>query len=154
MESSGRNLIPVFLLLGLAASLVSCNNTTRQRSLAVASAKRFQELYSGGSCPELYDEASRYLQKHETRDRWLRDCDEIRRRFGRLTEFRPESNNAWPIGDVGIVWVKGSAQFEKGFAQLRLDWDLSNDRPALSNVLIEAEGEQISLPGFTGDIRR
>jgi hypothetical protein len=154
MESSGRNLILALLLLGLAASLVSCNNTSRQRSLAVSAAKRFQELYSSGSCGELYDETSQYLQKHETRDRWLRDCDEIRTRFGRLTEFTPESNSAWPIGQVGIVWVKGSAQFEKGIAQVRLDWDLANDRAALYNVLIEAEGEQISLPGFTGEIRR
>ena len=34
-----------------------------------------------------------------------------------------------------------------------LDWDLANDHAALFNVLIEAGGEQISVPGFTGEFR-
>ena len=37
---------------------------------------------------------------------------------------------------------------------MRLDWDLTSDRAALSNLLIETAGEQVSIPGFTGEIRK
>lgn len=54
---------------------------------------------------------------------------------------------------VGIVWIRGPAQFETGTAQVRLDWDLANGHAALFSVLIESGGGQISVPGFTGEIR-
>ena len=34
-----------------------------------------------------------------------------------------------------------------------MDWNLTNGHAALFNVLIEAGGEQISVPGFTGEFR-
>jgi hypothetical protein len=137
-------------VFALATSLTGCNDTTKQKTMAEAAAKRFQALYNSGSCQQLYDEASHYFHTHV---RWLRDCDQLRKRFGRWAEFNPASNNNWPIGQVGIVWVRGSAQFESGQAQVRLDWDLANDHAALFNVLIETGGEEVSVPGFTGDIR-
>jgi hypothetical protein len=143
----------VLTVFALATGLTGCNDTTKQKTMAEAAAKRFQTLYNSGSCQQLYDEASHYFQTHETRVRWLRDCDQLRKRFGRWAEFNPASNNNWPIGQVGIVWVRGSAQFENGQAQVRLDWDLANDHAALFNVLIETGGEEVSVPGFTGDIR-
>ena len=102
---------------------------------------------------QIYAEASRYFQLHETDRRWLRDCAQLQMRFGRWTEFTSTESITWPVGRVGIVWVRGQAQFEKGSAEVRLDWDLSGDRPALNNLLIETGGEQTSIPGFTGDVR-
>jgi hypothetical protein len=122
-------------------------------SLAVAAAQQFQSLYNSGLCSQLYDEAGRYFQAHETRRRWLRDCDQLRKRFGFWSQFTPTSSAVWPVGQVGIVWVRGPARFESGPAEVRLDWDLTNDHAALFNVLIEAGGEQISVPGFTGELR-
>jgi hypothetical protein len=144
---------PALTLFALAIILIGCNDTGRQKSLAEAAAKRFQALYNSGSCQQLYDDASQYFQTHETRVRWLQDCDQLRKRLGRWAEFSPLENNSWPIGQVGIVWIQGPAQFETGSAQVRLDWDLANDHAALSNILIETAGGQISVPGFTGEIR-
>jgi hypothetical protein len=78
----------------------------------------------------------------------------LRTRFGPWSEFTPATNNAYPFGTVGNVWVRGPAHFLNGEADVRLDWDLTNDHPALCNLLIEAAGEQVSIPGFTGEIRR
>jgi hypothetical protein len=149
----GTRIAPVLTVFTLVNILTGCNDISKQKSLAVSAAKRFQTLYNTGSCQQLYDDASHYFQSHETRPRWLRDCAELRTRFGPWSEFTPASNNNWPFGEVGIVWVRGSAQFLNGRAEVRLDWDLTNDRPALFNFLIEAGGEQTSIPGFTGEIR-
>ena len=149
----GTCIAPVLTVFTLINILTGCNDISKQKSLAVSAAKRFQTLYNTGSCQQLYDDASHYFQSHETRPRWLRDCAELRTRFGPWSEFTPASNNNWPFGEVGIVWVRGSAQFLNGRAEVRLDWDLTNDRPALFNFLIEAGGEQTSIPGFTGEIR-
>lgn len=123
-----------------------------RKSLAAA-VKHFQALYNSGSCRQLYDDASYYFQSHETRPRWLQDCAELRRRFGTWIDFTPASNNGWAIGQVGIVWIRGSARFLNAPAEVRLDWDLTNNRATLFDVLIEAGGEQIAIPGFTGEIR-
>jgi hypothetical protein len=74
-----------FVVFALAAILTGCNDTGKQRSLAVAAAQRFQSLYNSGLCSQLYDDAGRYFQAHETRRRWLRDCDQLRMRFGLLS---------------------------------------------------------------------
>ena len=142
-----------FVVVGLAAILTGCNDTSKQRSLAVAAAQHFQSLYNSGLCSQMYDDAGRYFQAHETRRRWLRDCDQLRKRFGFWSQFTPTSSAVWPVGQVGIVWVRGPARFESGPAEVRLDWNLTNGHAALFNVLIEAGGEQISVPGFTGEFR-
>jgi hypothetical protein len=111
-----------------------------------------QALYNSGSCQQIYDDASQYFQSHETLPRWLQDCTELQRRFGAWSEYTPKSNVTWPIGPVGIVWVRGSAQFSNGPANVRLDWHLTNGRTALFDVLIETGGEQTAIPGFTGEI--
>jgi hypothetical protein len=141
-------------MLGFVCILSACNDITKQKRLAVMGAERFQSLYNSGSCQQIYEQASHHFQMHETPVRWLRDCDHLRKRFGRWAEFRPNENNSWPFGDVGIVWVRGPAQFDNASGQVRLDWDLSNDHPALFNVLIVVGDEQISLPGFTGEVRK
>lgn len=143
-------LLPVVMV---TAVISGCNNPMRHRTLAIDAAQRFQALYNSGSCQQLYDDASEHFRSYEARLRWSKDCGALRARFGRWTEFKPESNNAWPIGPVGIVWVRGLAQFENGAAQVRLDWDLATYRASLYNILIEAGGEQISIPGFTGEVR-
>jgi hypothetical protein len=148
-----RNAAPSLTLFALAIILTGCNDTSRQKTLAAAAAERFKALYNSGSCQQLYDDSSQYFQKHETRVRWLQDCDQLRKRLGRWAEFSPRENNSWPVGEVGIVWIRGPAQFEAGPAQVRLDWDLANDHAALFNVLIETGGGQIAVPGFTGEIR-
>jgi hypothetical protein len=121
--------------------------------MAVAATKHFQELYNAGACEQLYDDAGHYFQAHETRPRWLRDCADLRRRFGDWTEFTPTSNNAWPFGEPGTVWVRGPAQFSNGPADVRMDWNLANGRATLENILVESGGQQISVPGFTGEVR-
>ncbi|MBV8866797.1 MAG: hypothetical protein JO185_18085 [Acidobacteriaceae bacterium] len=68
-------------------------------------------------------------------------------------EFRPESNVSWSIGEVGTVWVRGPAWFEKGTGEARFDWSLKQDRPSLNNILLHVGGEEVSIPGFTGEIR-
>lgn len=140
-------------LLALAITFAGCNDTQKQKSLAITASQRFQQLYNAGSCQQIYDDASAYFQRHETRTRWLKDCEEVRKRFGSWLAFTPGSNNSWLIGSVGIVWVRGAARFENGAAEVRLDWDLEKDHPALNNVLIESGGEQISIPGFSGEVR-
>ncbi len=150
---SGRSVARGSVLLTLAIILTGCNDTQKQRALAISASKDFQGLYNGGSCQQIYDGASRYFQAHETGSRWLRDCVEVQERFGSWFEFTPSSNNSWPIGRVGIVWVRGTARFENSVAEVRLDWDLANDHTALYNVLIEHGGEAISIPGFTGEVR-
>ncbi|MBZ5626848.1 MAG: hypothetical protein LAQ69_50460 [Acidobacteriia bacterium] len=147
---SNLSLLTIFTL---ATALIGCNDTTKQRNLATTAARRFQTLYNSGSCEQLYTDASQYFRSHETSVRWSRDCVQLRTRFGRWSHFKPESNNSWPIGGVGIVWVRGPAQFENGEAEVRLDWDIANDHATLFNILIEAGGEQISVPGFTGEVR-
>lgn len=136
-----------------ALTLTACNDIGRQKSSAITAARRFQELYNDGSCGQIYDQASPYFQTHETRFRWLQDCTGLRTRLGLWSAFTPESNNNYLFGQIGIVWVRGTARFANGTADLRLDWDLANDRVALNNVLIDMGGEQTSIPGFTGAIR-
>jgi hypothetical protein len=151
---SGTYLLSVSAAFALACILTGCNDISKQKSLASAAAQRFRALYNTDSCQQLYDDASHYFQSHETRPRWLRDCAELRTRFGPWSDFTPASNNSYLFGTVGNVWVRGPAHFHNGEADVRLDWDLTTDHPALSNFLIEAAGEQVSIPGFTGDIRR
>ncbi len=141
------------LTLSLAC-LTSCNDIGKQRRLAISGAQRFQELYNAGFCQELYDEAAPHFQAHEMPDRWSRDCADLRSRFGDLTKFTPEESVNWPVGNVGIVWVRGPARFVKGPAEIRLDWDLKDDRPTLFDVLVKAGSDEIAIPGFTGEVRR
>ena len=142
------------IAVALTAMLIGCNDTHTQRMLATTASERFQSLYNTGSCEQIYDGASLYFRMHESRARWLRDCGELRSRLGSWIEFTPASNNSWPIGSVGIVWVRGPARFGKGTAEARLDWDVTNGRATLFNVLIERGSEQVSIPGFTGEVRR
>ncbi len=151
---SGTLSLPVLVAFALACILTGCNDISKQKSLASAAAQRFWALYNTDSCQQLYDDASPYFQSHETRPRWLRDCAELRTRFGPWSDFTPATNNGYLFGTVGSVWVRGPAHFLNGEADVRLDWDLANDSPALCNLLIEAAGEQVSIPGFTGEIRR
>lgn len=151
-QQAGQNMA-LLALLGLISILSGCNDIAKQKQRALTAAERFQSLYNTGACQQGYDDASHYCQAHETRVRWLRDCDQLRKRFGRWAEFKPTENNSWPFGDVGIVWVRGSAQFENASGQVRLDGDLANDQAALSNILIIVGDEQISVPGFAGAVR-
>jgi hypothetical protein len=137
----------------LAIALVGCSDVFEQENLAVTAAKRFQTIYNNGSCEQLYTDASQYFRRHETSVRWSRDCVQLRTRFGRCTDFKPELTNVYPFGGIGIVYIQGPAQFEKSEAQLRLDWDITNSHATLNNILIEAKGEQIAIPGFTGEVR-
>src|SRR5579864_89617 len=89
-------------VFALATSLTGCNDTTKQKTMAEAAAKRFQALYNSGSCQQLYDEASHYFQTHETRVRWLRDCDQLRKRFGRWAE-RSEEHTSELQSHVNLV---------------------------------------------------
>jgi len=149
----GRGVAWGWALLALAIASTGCNDIQKQKSRAMTASRHFQSLYNTGSCRQIYDDASAYFQSRETRPRWLKDCDEVRKRFGSWLEFTPTLNNAWPIGPIGIVWVRGSARFANGVAEVRLDWDLTHDRAALFNVLIEDGGEEVSIPGFTGAVR-
>ena len=112
-----------------------CNDISKQKTLASAAAQRFQTLYNTDSCEQLYEDASHYFQSHETRPRWLRDCAELRTRFGPWSEFTPATNNSYLFGAVGNVWVRGPAHFLNGEADVRLDWDLTTDHPALSQLV-------------------
>ncbi len=143
----------IAICVSLVGTLTGCNDVTQQKAAAVEAARHFRAQYNSGACEEIYDAASAYFQRHETRSRWLRDCTDLRARFGDLSEFTPATNNAWPLGQVGIVWVRGPAKFSYGSAEVRLDWDLSKQSPALFNVLILSGGEQTSIPGFTGEVR-
>jgi hypothetical protein len=140
-------------LLVMTIALTGCNDVQKQRTMAVAASQRFLSLYNNDACQQVYDEASHYFQAHETRSRWLRDCDEIRNCFGSWSAFVPTSNNGWGIGRVGVVWVRGPARFTSSAADVRLDWDLTPAQAALSNILIDQAGGQTSIPGFTGEIR-
>jgi hypothetical protein len=134
--------------------LPGCNDVSKQRPLALEGSRRWQVLYNQGDCEEIYQTASAYFQSHETRDRWQQDCQKLRSQLGALTTFESESHVTWPIGEVGIVWVRGPARFEKGSGEARFDWSLKADRPALNNILLNVAGEDVSIPGFTGEIRR
>jgi hypothetical protein len=50
--------------------------------------------------------------------------------------------------------VRGPARFASGTAVVRLDWELGRETTALYNLLIEFDGERISIPGFWGEVRR
>jgi hypothetical protein len=142
-----------FIVVLAWCALTGCNDTNSQRRLAVSAAESFRVVYNEGSCQQLYDDSSLYFKSHETSGRWFRDCAELQSRFGRWTGFKTATGVTWPLGEVGIVWIKGPAQFEKGNAQVRLDWNLSSGKAVLTNLLIEVSGEQISIPGFTGTVR-
>jgi hypothetical protein len=134
--------------------LLGCNNIFEQRKLALEGTRRWQISYNQGACDEIYQRASAYFQSHETLARWQQDCSELRSRLGSLTEFQSESHVSWPIGQVGIVWVKGPARFEKGSGEARFDWSLKDNQPTLNNILLNVASREISIPGFTGEIRR
>ena len=142
------------VLLVALAILPGCNNVVEQSTLAMEGTRRWQVLYNRGACEEIYQAASAYFQSHETRDRWQQDCQKLRSRLGALTAFQSESDVSWPIGEVGIVWVRGPVRFEKGSGEARFDWSLKEDRPALNNILLNVTSEEVSIPGFTGEIRR
>ncbi len=140
------------MLYATTCVLTGCNNVLRQRDQAIHAAERFRALYNN-ACQEIYDSASRNFRRHEMPGRWLRDCVELHQRLGYWRQFTPKTSNGWPIGEVGIVWIRGPARFDLGPADVRLDWDLADGHAALYNLLIEPGGEQISIPGFSGEVR-
>jgi len=85
-----------------------------------------------------------------TPDRWLRECHGLQTRLGKCQEFKAAQSNEYPVGHVGIIWIRGTAMFESGEASVRLDWDIANTRPMLSNVQVEQADNVISIPGFSG----
>jgi hypothetical protein len=133
-----------------------CNDTNKQRALAVAGATEFQAKYNNQDFAEIYDQAADYVHRQASRRWWIGRCSFVRAELGVLRDFQPTTNNAYPIGEVGTVWISGSAIFDSGPATLRLDWDVSNGSPKLSNVQIEraAPAPTISIPGFTGEVFR
>src|SRR5580704_17667655 len=100
---AGRgSIVWAWTVFALAITSTGRNDIQKQQSLAIKASERFERLYNGGSCEQIYDESSAYFHRHETHARWLKDCSEMRKRFGSLFEFTPASNNSWPIGEVGI----------------------------------------------------
>lgn len=141
------------VIVVLASAATGCNNVWKQKATAVRAAERLRELYNRNACEEIYKAAAPYFRRMETEARWARDCAELRARLGEWREFTPETNNAWPIGPVGIVWIRGSARFERNIADVRLDWDLAGREAASFNLLIPVGGEETSIPSFTGQPR-
>jgi hypothetical protein len=134
--------------------LAGCHDVREQKERAIASSRHLQELWNNNACEQIYETASAAFRRLEMRERWRKDCAGLRQRLGQWEDFSPRENNAWPIGTPGIVWVRGPARFASGAAVVRLDWELGRETTALYNLLIELDGEQISIPGFSGEIRR
>ena len=72
----------------------------------------------------------------------MRQCDGLRKRLETWRGFDTESNNNWPVGEVGIVWVDGTASFDTGIYRMRMDWNLHNGRAQLFNLQVDTGVEQ------------
>ena len=148
----------ISILVSVAGSLVTggCNNTKEQRALAVAGAAEFLVKYNDQAFTEMYDEADLYVHRKASRRWWMERCSSVRAELGALKDFKPMTNNDYPIGNVGIVWVSGPAISESGPATLRLDWEIRSGSPKLFNFQVErgAGTSTISVPGYTAKVLR
>ena len=151
---AGSNLVSGSLLLcALCIGMLGCNDTQKQRDMAIDATRQLQQQYNDRTCKQIYEDASSYFHRHEPLEQWLADCQEMRRRFGEWRDFTPEMSNDYPFGRVGVVWVSGPARFDTGTVRMRVDWDLAQGRAALFNVQIEHNNERSSIPGFSGRVR-
>src|SRR5450759_5454836 len=115
------------LIMAFAAWLggVGCNNTARQKELALKGIEALRDAYNRGSCSEIYESAAERFIHSQSRDGWMSACESVRRGSGQWLEFHSETYTTWPVGSVGIVVVEGTARFDRRECHLRTDWNLS-----------------------------
>jgi hypothetical protein len=107
---NGTYMFSVSTTFALACILTGCNDVSKQKRLASAAAQRFLALYNTDSCELLYDDASQYFQSRETcLDGYetVRNCERV--------------SVPGAISPPHRVWVRGSAHFLNGEAEVRLE---------------------------------
>ena len=130
------------------STAVGCNNTVRQKELALNGMEALRDAYNRGSCSEIYDSAGERFIRSQSREGWMSACEGVRRESGQWREFNSGMFTTWPVGSVGIVVVEGMARFDRKACHLRTDWSIERGRARLYNFLLKCDGREISLPGF------
>jgi hypothetical protein len=154
-----RNLPKTSLILRIVSillvvlSISGCNNVSRQRSMAIDGVKGLQRAFNNRDCGMIYDGGDVHFQTNQRREDWISKCDALRDRLGSWESFSAETNNSWPIGGIGVVWVQGPAMFASGRYSVRADWAVKGDQVELFNLQIEGGRERVDIPGFSGRFR-
>jgi hypothetical protein len=130
--------------------LVGCNNVFEQRRLAEQGVSKLQVAWNRGECASIYDEGDGYFRRNQLRDKWLRQCVELREHLGLWQSFQVRDGAVWPVGAVGIVWVEGTADFAGGQHTVRADFKLDNATAKLFHLQFELDGKLLQIPGYSG----
>ena len=139
-------------VLLVVLSIEGCNNVSRQRSMAIA-VKGLQQAFNNRECGMIYDGGDVHFQSNQRREDWISTCGTLRDRFGTWRNFTTETNNNWPIGEIGVVGSRGPSSQTGNIGLRRADWTVKTDRMELFNLQIEGKGERIDIPGFSGRYR-
>lgn len=59
-----------------------CNNVSEQRRLAEQGVSKLQAAWNRGDCASIYDEGDGYFRRNQLRDKWLKQCAELRGQLG------------------------------------------------------------------------
>jgi hypothetical protein len=132
-------------MLGIAG----CNDTAKQKTLAVEGVFRWGELYNNREWENIYRKTDERFKRKIPIEKWLIVCEDLWQRLGTFQTFQRGKANCWALGPVGIVWAEGAARFEKRAVILRADWRIEGDSALLWNIEFRFEGQTLSFPGFS-----
>jgi hypothetical protein len=136
----------ICLLIPALLCLSGCNDIGLQHRAADSGMEKLRTLLNDGHCDTIYQTADMLFRRNQSLDRWRSACLGLRTRLGTFSSFTPESRNAYPLSDVGIVWVSGKGQFTAGPKTIRSDWNIAPDGPHLVSIYLEDGAERLSIP--------
>jgi hypothetical protein len=101
-----------------------------------------QELLNADNCDAIYSEASDEFHGLESRDQWLRTCNDLRSSLGLWTDFSLAEVDAQGL----LVHGNGTAIFSTGAGSFHLTWRLSSGRARLFSLHLRSTGQDFFVP--------
>jgi hypothetical protein len=107
---------------------------------------RLREAFNGNACASIYEEASDGFRKAVARPEWLTRCESLRASLGSWRGYQVQLYEIPWKHDTGLAQLEGEATFAQGEFSLTSLWSMKGGRAELCLLILERQGEKISIP--------
>jgi hypothetical protein len=107
---------------------------------------RLKEAFNRGACAAIYEEASDGFRKAVAPPEWLTRCESLRASLGSWRSYQVQLYEIPWKHDIGLAQLEGEATFAQGEFSLTSLWSMNGGRAELCLLILERQGEKISIP--------